>query len=498
MIPSKYQSNIYDVAKNTQHNIAVLATAGSGKTSTIIEIAKLLPSYKKSIFLAFNKSIVEELRSRIPSHIECSTIHSMGFSSLIRYYRLNFRVNQYKSLMFIEEKIKQKKQEGFWDKKVSKKEKWVYCYNLVDIIDLVRMNNVNRDIESIDQICSYYDIIPIYGEVEDSIDIMNRIDQYNLSFDKKNNNIDFTDMVSLPALNKKIHIEQYDNVFVDEAQDLNKIQHAFIERLVKPKGRLILVGDKRQAIYSFAGADSNSFDLLANRPNTQQLPLSISYRCAKNIVLSAKEIYDEIEPFEHAEEGEVRGGSFDEIKEGDMVICRNNRPLIQLFFMLLEENKPAYIYGKDLEKALLSLVSKVRKFDKDKAIEKLEGEIEKVKKQLEERGVEKKNITTHPKYVSIYEKVKAITIIAEHCQHTLEIEQFLETMFADKAIRLMTIHKSKGLESERVFIIERFEGKDLIPSPYATQPWQITQEMNLKFVAYTRAKKQLIILPDLK
>ena len=53
---------------------------------------------------------------------------------------------------------------------------------------------------------------------------------------------------------------------------------------------------------------------------------------------------------------------------------------------------------------------------------------------------------------------------------------------------LSTIHKAKGLENERVFFLL----PDIIPSKYATQPWQIEQEMNLKYVATTRAKHTLI------
>jgi superfamily I DNA/RNA helicase len=53
---------------------------------------------------------------------------------------------------------------------------------------------------------------------------------------------------------------------------------------------------------------------------------------------------------------------------------------------------------------------------------------------------------------------------------------------------LSTIHKAKGLENDRIF----FLCPELIPSKYATQPWQYEQEANLKYVAITRAKQELI------
>jgi DNA helicase-2/ATP-dependent DNA helicase PcrA len=58
---------------------------------------------------------------------------------------------------------------------------------------------------------------------------------------------------------------------------------------------------------------------------------------------------------------------------------------------------------------------------------------------------------------------------------------------------MMSIHKSKGLEADNVFFIEKFEGEKLIPSKYATDEDSKIQEKNLLFVAYTRAKKKLYI-----
>ncbi len=44
-----------------------------------------------------------------------------------------------------------------------------------------------------------------------------------------------------------------------------------------------------------------------------------------------------------------------------------------------------------------------------------------------------------------------------------------------------------------MFVIESYEGKKLIPSQYAVTQDQLVQEQNLKFVAYTRAKKVLTL-----
>ena len=60
----------------------------------------------------------------------------------------------------------------------------------------------------------------------------------------------------------------------------------------------------------------------------------------------------------------------------------------------------------------------------------------------------------------------------------------------DKAPMLCTIHKAKGLESDVVYILN----ENLIPSKFATSPEQLRQEQNLKYVARSRAKKELYYL----
>lgn len=54
-------------------------------------------------------------------------------------------------------------------------------------------------------------------------------------------------------------------------------------------------------------------------------------------------------------------------------------------------------------------------------------------------------------------------------------------------MKLSTIHKAKGLENDKIFLI----CPELIPSRFATQLWQLKQEQNLLYVAITRAKKDL-------
>jgi superfamily I DNA/RNA helicase len=75
-----------------------------------------------------------------------------------------------------------------------------------------------------------------------------------------------------------------------------------------------------------------------------------------------------------------------------------------------------------------------------------------------------------------------------------ELRAMIESFFSDDVgkdaslVTLCSVHRSKGLEWDRVFLLGR---EELMPSQFARQPWQVAQEINLIYVAITRAKKTL-------
>ena len=487
---SNYQKHIFEKALNTNFNIAVSATAGSGKTSTIVETSRRLSlkyPYKSILFSSFGKDIVNELKTKIPDTIDCFTIHSLGMRALMNHFKTNLRVDDFKTFKFADSILKDIKFKG------NKKD--VYKFTLSDIINLSRLTLTEEKEEAIEELCDTYDISITNDEIKHSLELLTNLKKYNKKLSKTNNLIDFTDMVNLPATDDKIKLKQYDIVLLDEAQDCNKSQHLFIEKLLKPSGRLISVGDKKQAIYSFAGSDAKSFELFENRINTITMPLSICYRCTKNIVINAQQINEEIQFDESQEDGlEPRYGTFNEIKINDIVVCRNTKPLIFLYFKLLENNQKSFIRGREIEQGLLKIYLKIKDTDKYSARVIFEEMLLKLHQQLEFRGVKKPK--DHLKYRNLKEKITILNILLRKCKYVFEVESKIKELFENKinSIQLMTSHKSKGLENDRVFFIEQFNGKKLIPSKYATTDQEKEQENNLLFVSLTRAKKELIYL----
>lgn len=482
---SEYQKRFFKELVYTNNNIVISAVAGSGKTTTIVEGMKLLPKDKKIIFLAFNNSIVNELISRVPNYAYVSTLHSFGFKSCIKTFG-RIVVNEVKIFKIAE--ILGKSQKWFSSKKEEDKKLGDYCYSLKIMADILRLSLAD-DLETYKLVLDKHNFV---YSLEDLMRLKSIIELSN----KQIGSFDFTDMVYQPAI-RNIRIPKFDYVFVDELQDLNKAQQELVKKMVNPvAGRFIGVGDPAQAIYSFAGADDESYERMKTVfSNTVELPLSVCYRCNKEIIKHAQEINPVIQPFSLKEEGEVRSGTIEEVKEGDWVLCRNVKPLVILFMQLTKEGKKAHIKGKDIGENLIKLINKVSNKN-NLVIERLkvaiDGELLQLRVKLMRKKIRKPD--NHPAMILLREKVEVIEILSENCNTSGELIRKIQDIFTEskKEIMLSTIHKSKGLENKRVFVI----CKELLPSKFAINEIQLKQEKNLMYVMRTRAKESLIYVTD--
>ena len=313
--------------------------------------------------------------------------------------------------------------------------------------------------------------------------------------------IDYTDMVFLPNL-FKFDVPKYDFVFIDECQDLNTCQRLLMLQAMKPEtGRFIAVGDPKQSIYAFAGADSESYKKLRQLPNTKELPLSVTYRCGKEIINQVKHINPLIKPHTKNGVGEVlENFSYLDIKDGDMVLCRNTFPVVSLCINFLCKGRKAYIIGSDIGLSLKNMIKncekKTEKFSMENVISRLNHEVEKMIEKIKvKNGISDREASVETTIILFKEKIQIIQALSEDIDDPLIVMEKIDKIFSDKnqeGICLSNIHKSKGLESNRVFILH----PELMPSKRATLQWEIEQENNLIYVAYTRAKKTLGFITD--
>lgn len=496
---SQCQKTINHTWLNTTLNLAIEAGAGSGKTSTLLLLAKNTPVWKKSIFLCFNKSIQQELSTKLPSHIHSSTLHSLGMKHLIRYHKNSFKVVETKTFNII---IKSKSIDlgGFNNKKKQN----AYLFGLCKLYELYRINIIQNIEEELEEIALQNDIFVTEREVRDLKVVVEIMDKYNNNLNASSM-IDFTDMLYLCKNIDENTFQKYDNVFIDECQDLSKLQKMLVDKIRKHNGRFVSVGDSNQSIYAFCGSNIRSFEAFKQEPNTIELPLNITYRCAKRIVEEANTIFDGMIPFESNPEGQVVGkviinedgekignrGDIMDAQVGDLVICRNNSPLVELFIEYLKRRKPAYIYGKDIGEELLRLMSLCEGVTKEEVYQSLDKQYLELLLELEEKHITLPR--SHPKAVAFREKRDMIKVLVDYYGNIETAIKSLNTIFLNIStskdkITLMSIHKSKGLENEKVW----FYKPELIPSKYAISDDMIRAEKCLYYVAVTRAKETLI------
>jgi superfamily I DNA/RNA helicase len=314
--------------------------------------------------------------------------------------------------------------------------------------------------------------------------------------------MDFEDFIYLP-LYLKLRIQQFDNVLVDECQDLNITRILLSEKMVKPGGRIIFVGDPHQAIFGFTGADSESMNKIKDRFKTTVLPLTYSFRCPQSVVQFVRQWVSHIEAHPDAPIGfapPMDGATIthtEMMNKGltpeDAILCRNNAPLVELFFAFLAKGIACHIEGKDdVGAAIVRLVNKFPKVRKLDALrDKLEAYKEKEVAKLLKKGKEDKV----DRLTDIVDAIFALMGALPATANVADLKQKVDDMFADTPegkkpanLTLTTSHKAKGREWKRVFWYGRNRWN---PSKYARQPWQMEQEINLMYVAGTRAKSEL-------
>ena len=304
--------------------------------------------------------------------------------------------------------------------------------------------------------------------------------------------IDFDDQIYLPLV-RSWGFRWYDIIFVDESQDLNRLQHALLAKVLHKGGRVIAVGDRSQAIYGFRGSDTSSMDRLQEQYGAVELPLTVSWRCPKAVIAEAQKYVSRIEPAPNAKEGyvvEAPSWNHEYFQVGDMIVCRLNAPLIEVAYKLILSGVGCRIEGRDIGVGLQNIIRKQKAITINDLVNHLSGwsnrQVQRFQAKDDDDGVQR--------ILDQYESIMAIISAEEHDSPDSVIGA-IDRMFPRKkrgedpkpTIVLSSIHKAKGLEAERVFILNRH----LMPLKWAVRDWEKEQENNLIYVAITRAQDTL-------
>jgi superfamily I DNA/RNA helicase len=311
--PSKFQRAIFDFIEQRKESLVIEAVAGSGKTTTIVNVLERIDPENRTLFVAFNKAIADELAKKVPKHVEAKTTHSVAWGVARRVYD-KAKVDGNKFTRVFKEVLAET------DKSDEEKNllKTVYYEGVRRMVGLARnfalgpAEFANKEI-LLDTPSEYLKIIEDYdidfdedanrivsddgGDSRANEEAMEaRINALAVDLAQKclrksieisHEVVDFDDMLYLPILHG-MRFYTYHYVFCDESQDLNRIQFLILRRLLAPNGRLIAVGDSRQAIYLFRGSDSSSMAKIKQNFKAEELPLSICYRCPTSVVKIAQ------------------------------------------------------------------------------------------------------------------------------------------------------------------------------------------------------------------
>ncbi|SDE97250.1 DNA helicase-2 / ATP-dependent DNA helicase PcrA [Fontibacillus panacisegetis] len=297
----------------TEGAMLLLATPGSGKTTTIImKIGYLIqekgvdPARIKAV--TFSRASANDMKTRfskffpeLPS-VHFSTIHSLAYELVrdhFRKIRTNYQIiegsAEHEVVISGSGQIDEMRNGLPLHKKIILREMYHSLHG----------DNITDD--QMDELTTYISYIKNkmiprekWSEVKVSVPLAERILEEYERFkqqDREKLLIDFDDMLTIGCKVMESDLEllhkyqrKYDYVLTDESQDTSMVQHVIIEKLASAHGNLCVVADDDQSIYSWRGAEpSYLLQFSDTHPGAVTLFMEQNYRSSQNIVDTANQ-----------------------------------------------------------------------------------------------------------------------------------------------------------------------------------------------------------------
>ena len=465
-------------------NVLLAALAGTGKSTSCREgMWRLIeaggdPSIR---YTAFNKKIAEEFGAACPPGVDVGTMHSFGYKALRDAHGSRMAADKTYTIL-----------DGCGGRDYPR-----YLRKSVSTLVGLAKNHAMRPSDpelyaDLIDLADRFDV-PDWGRRGQLIDAAERV----LAASTDPSQVDFDDMLWLAFLDG-VGFDSPDFLFIDEAQDLNPVQHALVPMMC-PAGRTIVVGDVFQSIYAFRGADSRSIPKLREQLDAKSLPLTVTRRCPRSHVELAKALVPEFEAAPEAPEGVVEQGGLDSIDgagPGDLVLCRTNAPIIRECLRFIGAKRRAIVRGRALGDSLKVVLAPMRSAatTRDLLRRIASWEAAEIERLSRRDGTEDLMEQAH-------DKAMCLSAIADACDSPSKVPALIDDLFADDDARnrvtFSSVHRAKGSEARSVYYIQVpfNEKRDKVRPP---QPWEIQQRCNLRYVALTRSLDRLtLVIPDL-
>ena len=488
-VGTEQQEDFWRVVTDTEDHCRLTARAGTGKSFSVREgMWRRLESFpgERLTYVAFNRAIADDFQTGLPRGAVASTMHTAGYRACMQTFPGLGDVDEKKPWRHASKII------PGWSPDARKaRTATVRLAALVKNYHLFNTDDRYIDETVITRLSAAHGIVvpPKFRYiVADGVTaLLNKcIDDTSC--------IDFDDMIWFPVV-LGLDFEPADMLFVDEAQDLSPLQHRMILRMAP---RIAFVGDDRQAIYAFRGADSSSMDTLDDvlsndaARDLYALPLTLTRRCPRSHVAIARGLVPDFGCLDGAPEGIVDvNASGDDIGPGWMVLCRTNAPLIGAAFSFAAAGVPVYVQGRDMGKQLARFAESLDASDARDLGHKARAHLARELARLAEiDGSESEASALQDQCMCI----EAATAWGESVDDVIDgIKRiFIDARKSEQGsyVLLSSIHRAKGKEADNVAILE----PGLMPHKMARTPEAYRQECNLAYVAATRAKQRLSFL----
>ncbi len=506
--PTDEQQAVIDAVGGAD-SVMVDAYAGCAK-STTLEMAA--PKIRvPALALAFNKKIATDLKLKMPSHFDCKTFNGLGHGAVAKVIPSSIKLEEKKLGKLITQVAK--------DRKVDlSTEQWDGIRQLVQGVMQAGITPGDRGtpltadtLEEWEAVAFQKWITP--DDFKFLYDLAREVLIKGIALVEENGVISFDDQVYYSACIAG-QFPKFPAVFVDEKQDLSPLNLAMLAKCIRDDGKLTAVGDDRQSIYAFRGADSAaSAKIRLIRPNWVDKTLATTFRCPKLIVERQQRHVPGYKAWHTNTEGRVakllpgqdgitldEGWNWSHVRAllphpqaSIGIACRNNGPLISMAFQLIRQQVGCMMLGRDMGKGLITLSRKICPEDElprdqcaGKITEWMNTEIAVARANKQEEKVA--GITDRGECL--------LAVIDSGCASAGELRAMLSKLFSREAgqVILGSGHRWKGLESDVILHLDPWR----IPSKYAREaakegdPRQLEQEWNLKYVIETRTKHTYI------
>lgn len=462
-------------------SLVVRARAGTGKTTTIVEGVNRAPE-ESILVCAFNKGIADTLNQRITnSRAEAKTLHGVGMRAIGRMWR-GLRVAKPTSA----------RADFLTDKVVPNGTP----YQMKKLVSL--LHTKGREMcpteprpDALMKLALFFNLEPSEGWAPKyTVDDIVVWAVMAMLYAKANPpryevGIDFADMIYLP-LAWDLLTKDYQLVVVDEAQDMNAAQLEMVQRVCD--GRLAIIGDDRQSVYQFRGADAGALDRMKKELGALELPLTTTYRCGRAIVERARLLVPDFEAGPNNPEGVVEdvedGDLMALVQPGDFVLSRLNAPLVSLTLRLLRKGVRARMAGRDIGTGILNILKRC-KVETFTPIEQALISVDTWERKMTTRYASFGELQLVDQTRDQADMLRALMEDAETMKEVMANCDYLFTDDPDASqVVCSSVHKAKGLEANRVFILW-----DSLYRRGVTD-----EERNIEYVATTRAISYLGIV----